>query len=90
MKRVHTIPAFFHTETEDMLKVLEDKEIDTSKCYLCGTAIVKTQRDPLYLRERWDAWRHGKKFYDWNISGVSGKGVICESLGCLSRAQEGK
>ncbi len=85
-RRVHTINAFFHTQTEGMLNVLEALGTDVTKCCICGGPIVKTERDPYYLRERWDAWRHKKKFYDWNISGVCKKGVICDSIACFSKS----
>jgi len=85
-RRVHKIPAFYETQTTGMLKVLEDLGADISKCYLCGTRIFCTQRPPRSLWERWRAWWHREKFYDWNISGISKKGVICDSMKCFIEA----
>ena len=86
MKRVHTIYAFYETETEAMLKKLEGMGVDVSKCFVCGVPIVKAERVPRFLWEKWDAWRHKKKFYDWNISGICKRGVICDNLLCFSKA----
>jgi len=85
-KRVHTVYAFYETETEAMLDKMVEMGIDVSKCFVCGEPIVRTERTPRFLWERWDAWRHKQKFYDWNISGICKRGVICDNLMCLSRA----
>ena len=79
----HVVNAFHYTETQEMLDVLEKNGIETSSCYVCGTLIVKTERSPHFLKEKWDSWRHGKIFYNWNISGISNKGVLCDSIRCL-------
>ena len=86
MKRVHEIPVFYETETEKMLDVLKKMNIDTSKCFICGEPIVKTERAPRVLWEKWDAWRHKRKFYDWNISGICKLGVICDKSLCLYKS----
>ena len=88
MSKKHTIHAFFHTETEGMLETLKGMQIDVTKCHICGKPTVKTQRAPIYLTERWDAWRHKKKFYDWNIGAVSSKGVICDDIACYMQLLE--
>jgi len=85
-RRVHTIYAFYETETEKILDKMIKEGLDVSKCFVCGKPIIKKERSPRFLWEKWDSWRHGKRFYDWNISGVCKRGVICDNLMCLSKA----
>lgn len=83
MTEKHTIQAVFHTDTKMMLDFLEEKGINVSVCVICGESIVATERKPIYLSECWQAWRHGKKFYDWNIGAFVSDGVVCEKMPCF-------
>lgn len=88
MSKKHTIHAFFHTQTEGMLNVLKELGTDVTKCCICGGPIVKTERAPTNFTEKWDAWRHKKKFYDWNISAIHSTGVCCEEIACYMQLLE--
>ena len=83
MKEAITINAFFEDDTKKMLDMMQEKGLDIEKCFICGDPIFPTERPPRYLRERWDAWRHKKKFYDWDIGAISSWGVCCDRGLCF-------
>ena len=78
-----TIPAFYESDTQMVLDKLETMGVNVLQCMVCREPILKYERSPCTLWERWRAWRRGERFYDWNISGVTSKGVICDRPGCF-------
>ena len=80
------ILASLGDDTEKILDLLKNKGIDVTKCCICGTSILKTERPPHYLWERWQAWRYKQKFYDWNIDAYIPEGVVCDKVGCFADA----
>ncbi len=81
------IAVFHDSDSEKMLETLKNMNIDPSKCYICDAAVEKTERDPYNFREKFRAVFRKRKFYDWNISGISAKGVICDKGSCFSEAR---
>jgi len=79
------IGVFHENKTGRLLEALKRNGIDVSKCYICGAPIVATERPPRkwVLWEWWDAIIHKRKFYDWNVGGISDKGVICDKIKCF-------
>jgi len=80
------IPVFHESDTEKMLGVIRKQGLDVSKCYICGAEIKKVRRSAYYFREKFQEFFRKKKFYDWNISGISAKGVICDKGSCYFEA----
>ncbi|MBA7557268.1 hypothetical protein ES705_50014 [subsurface metagenome] len=80
------IAVFHDSDSEKMLGVLRKQGVDVSKCYVCGAAVEKAERDPYCFREKLLGFFRRQKFYDWNISGISAKGVICDEGPCFSEA----
>lgn len=88
MKNKHVIHAVMDDGVPMMFETLEKIGIDTSKCFICGTEIVPTEREPRYLSEtlsRWWARIKGrdKKFYDWNIGAFYSRGIVCDETQCF-------
>lgn len=83
------IHAFHESETEEFLEWMKKHypDLDLTKCYMCGSPIIKTLRPAKGFREKWHERRSGRKYYDWNIGGISNRGVLCEKMLCVLNAQ---
>lgn len=80
------IPVFHESATKGMLEMLQNRGVDVSKCYLCGAKIEETERPPYNFREKFQGLFGKKKFYEWNINGITAEGVICDKGGCFMKA----
>lgn len=80
--------AFHEYETEEVLKQLSDRGIDTSKCRVCGKPIRKTERSPYFLMEKIRARVFDRQYYSWNVGAIDKKGVMCKSFECLLEARD--